>query len=312
MTHSITKSTQRSDASTAKCCWAVGSCRLRPDVWRWPASAGSSSADRRSQQISRVIAKEMTAAQKALQAQQWAGGASRIWTRRRSKSGTHAVRQEDDSRLQGLRQCQAQQSQGWPQADYEKALATGALLRRGDGARPRARCSGMAAARISNTRRPSITASRWSDRRHGDARRPRHHGAALLPAEGLQELGRVGGQGVAAASKAGEAPKENLYLFKLQCASDAGDNAGDGRPVLIDLIKLTNKTTYWNTLLRIERQDERDDHNTLDDLPHHVRHQRDERRHRLHRDGAAPGRCRAARRGADRAREGHVDRHHQG
>ena len=30
---------------------------------------------------------------------------------------------------------------------------------------------------------------------------------------------------IAAARKAGEAPKENLYLFKLQCASDAGDNA---------------------------------------------------------------------------------------
>jgi tetratricopeptide (TPR) repeat protein len=33
--------------------------------------------------------------------------------------------------------------------------------------------------------------------------------------------------------------------------------------VLMDLIKLTNKTNYWNTLLRIERQDERDDHNLL-------------------------------------------------
>jgi tetratricopeptide (TPR) repeat protein len=33
--------------------------------------------------------------------------------------------------------------------------------------------------------------------------------------------------------------------------------------ILVDLIKLTNKTTYWNTLLRIERQDEREDHNTL-------------------------------------------------
>jgi hypothetical protein len=31
----------------------------------------------------------------------------------------------------------------------------------------------------------------------------------------------------------------------------------------IDLIRLTNKTSYWNTLLRIERQDERDDHGLL-------------------------------------------------
>jgi tetratricopeptide (TPR) repeat protein len=67
---------------------------------------------------------------------------------------------------------------------------------------------------------------------------------------------------IAAGRKAGEAPKENLYQFKLQCASDAGDNAAMAA-VLIDLIKLTNKTNYWNTLLRIERQEERDDHNLL-------------------------------------------------
>ena len=67
---------------------------------------------------------------------------------------------------------------------------------------------------------------------------------------------------IAASRKAGEAPKENLFLFKLQCASDASDNAAM-LPVLYDLIRLNNKSTYWNTLLRIERQDERDDHNTL-------------------------------------------------
>ena len=69
-------------------------------------------------------------------------------------------------------------------------------------------------------------------------------------------------KGIASARKAGETPKENFYLFKLQCASDPGDQAAMDR-MFMDLIKLTNKTTYWNTLLRIERQDERDDHNTL-------------------------------------------------
>jgi hypothetical protein len=67
---------------------------------------------------------------------------------------------------------------------------------------------------------------------------------------------------VAAARKAGEAPKENWFLFKLQCASDAGDTAGMAAADM-DLIRLTNKTSYWNTLLRIERQDERDDHGLL-------------------------------------------------
>jgi hypothetical protein len=67
---------------------------------------------------------------------------------------------------------------------------------------------------------------------------------------------------IAASRKAGEAPKESLYQFKLQCASDAGDTAAMAA-VLADLIRLTNKTNYWNTLLRLERQDERDDRNTL-------------------------------------------------
>jgi tetratricopeptide (TPR) repeat protein len=67
---------------------------------------------------------------------------------------------------------------------------------------------------------------------------------------------------IAASREAGEAPKENLYQFKLQCASDSG-NAAMMETVLIDLIRLTHKSGYWNTLLRIERQNERDDHNTL-------------------------------------------------
>lgn len=69
-------------------------------------------------------------------------------------------------------------------------------------------------------------------------------------------------KGIAAARKAGESPKENLFLFKLQCASDSQDNTAMD-PVLVDLIKLNNKISWWNSLLRIERQDERDDHNTL-------------------------------------------------
>jgi tetratricopeptide (TPR) repeat protein len=67
---------------------------------------------------------------------------------------------------------------------------------------------------------------------------------------------------IAAARKARETPKESVYLFKLQCASDAGDTAGM-TSVLVDLIRQTNKTSYWNDLLRIARQDEREDRNTL-------------------------------------------------
>jgi tetratricopeptide (TPR) repeat protein len=71
-----------------------------------------------------------------------------------------------------------------------------------------------------------------------------------------------GDKAVSAYKKAGEAPKEVLFQIKLQCASDAQDNAGM-LAALYDLVRLTNKTTYWNNLIRIERQDERDDHNLL-------------------------------------------------
>ena len=71
-----------------------------------------------------------------------------------------------------------------------------------------------------------------------------------------------GDKAIAAFNKAGQAPKEVLYQIKLQCASDAND-AGAMKAALYNLVRLTNKTPYWNTLIRLERQDERDDHNTL-------------------------------------------------
>src|SRR3984957_3059478 len=71
-----------------------------------------------------------------------------------------------------------------------------------------------------------------------------------------------GDKAIAAFKTAGEAPKEVLYQLKLQCAGDANDT-GAMKAALYDLIRLTNKTSYWNNLLRLERQEERDDHNTL-------------------------------------------------
>jgi tetratricopeptide (TPR) repeat protein len=71
-----------------------------------------------------------------------------------------------------------------------------------------------------------------------------------------------GDKAIAAFKKAGQPPKEVLYQLKLQCASDANDTNGM-KTSLYDLVRLTNKTSYWNNLIRLERQDERDDHNTL-------------------------------------------------
>ncbi len=67
---------------------------------------------------------------------------------------------------------------------------------------------------------------------------------------------------IAFARTAHEVPKENLFLFKLQCAFDNNDNPGT-IAALEELIRLTGKTDFWNKLLRLERQDERDDKNLL-------------------------------------------------
>jgi tetratricopeptide (TPR) repeat protein len=71
-----------------------------------------------------------------------------------------------------------------------------------------------------------------------------------------------GDKATAAFKEAGQPPKEVLIQIKLQCASDVNDTSAM-KGALYDLIRLTNKTSYWNNLLRLERQDERDDHNTL-------------------------------------------------
>jgi tetratricopeptide (TPR) repeat protein len=71
-----------------------------------------------------------------------------------------------------------------------------------------------------------------------------------------------GDKATAAFKEAGQPPKEALIQIKLQCAGDTNDTNAM-KAALYDLIRLTNKTSYWNNLLRLERQDERDDHNTL-------------------------------------------------
>jgi hypothetical protein len=77
-----------------------------------------------------------------------------------------------------------------------------------------------------------------------------------------KSAGVWGNKAIAAFKKAGEAPKEVLYQIKLQCAADANETAAE-ISALYDLVRLTNKTSYWSNLIRLERQDERDDRNLL-------------------------------------------------
>jgi hypothetical protein len=71
-----------------------------------------------------------------------------------------------------------------------------------------------------------------------------------------------GDRAIGSSEQEGVAPKELLYQIKLQCASNANDAAAM-EEALYSLVHLTNKISYWNNLIRLERQDERDDLNTL-------------------------------------------------
>jgi hypothetical protein len=210
------------------------------------------------QQISRVIAKEMTAAQKALQASQWAEALKNLEAAEQKspltpfdKKTIYDFKGFANVRLNHLKEAES---------DYEQALATGQYTAE-DAAKTTRMLFRLSAG---NQQYPKALEYGKQVAEAGSAN-----------ADDLAVMSQIyylqkdcknsqvwADKAIVAARKAGETPKENLFQFKLQCASDAGDNTAMA-VVLMDLIKLTNKTNYWNTLLRIERQDERDDHNLL-------------------------------------------------
>src|SRR6202162_547835 len=217
------------------------------------------SADKpKGQEISRVIAKEMTAAQKALQAGQWAEAVKNLEAAE-TKSGLNAFDKKTIYDFKGFAYVKLNNLKAAEQA-YEAALATGAYTPEDAAKTTRMLC------RLSAGNQQYAKAAEYGKRVAESGAATADDLAILSQIYFLQKDCKSSAQwadkAIAAARKAGEAPKENLYQFKLQCASDAGDNAAMAA-VLMDLIKLTNKTNYWNTLLRIERQDERDDHNLL-------------------------------------------------
>ena len=217
------------------------------------------SADKpKGQEISRVIAKEMTAAQKALQAGQWAEAVKNLEAAE-TKSGLNAFDKKTIYDFKGFAYVKLNNLKAAEQA-YEAALATGAYT-----SEDAAKTTRMLF-RLSAGNQQYAKAAEYGKQVAESGAATTDDLAILSQIYFLQKDCKSSAQwadkAIAAARKAGEAPKENLYQFKLQCASDAGDTPGMAA-VLVDLIRLTNKTTYWNTLLRIERQDERDDHNTL-------------------------------------------------
>jgi hypothetical protein len=218
----------------------------------------SGAAEAKKQEISRVIAKEMTAAQKALQAQQWQEALKNL-EEAETKSPLTPFDKKTIYNFKGFANIKLNNLKA-AQGEFEKALATGDATPEETASMTRT-LFGIAA----STQQYQKTID--YGKTLVDNGTATNDNLAIIAQsyyllKDCKDSGIWADKAVAAARKAGETPKENLYLFKLQCASDAGDTQAMDA-VLTDLIKLTNKTTYWNTLLRIERQDERDDHNTL-------------------------------------------------
>jgi Tfp pilus assembly protein PilF len=214
--------------------------------------------EKKKQEISRVIAKEMTAAQKAMQAQQWQEAIKNLEAAE-TKPGLNAFDQEKIHYFKGVSYARLNNLKG-AQGEFEKAMATGAAPPE-DSAQI-TKILFQISASTNQFQKAIDYGKQLVDAGTGS------NETLLIIAQSYYQLKDCkdaviwADKGIASARKAGETPKENFFLFKLQCASDSQDNSAMD-PVLIDLIKLNNKTTYWNTLLRIERQDERDDHNTL-------------------------------------------------
>src|SRR5882724_932714 len=256
MTHSIRDVGRRPANSWAGYLSAAAMLAL---VGLWLSPQAAFSAEKKEgQQMSRVIAKEMTAAQKALQAQQWAEAIKNLEAAE-TKSGINAFDKKTIYDFKGFAYVKLNNLKAAEQA-YEVALSTGAYS-----ADDAAKTTRMLF-RLSAGNQQYAKAAEYGKQVADSGAATADDLGILSQIYYLQKDCKSSGQwadkAIAAARKAGEAPKENLYQFKLQCASDAGDT-GSMAAVSADLIRLTNKTNYWNTLLRIERQDERDDRNTL-------------------------------------------------
>jgi hypothetical protein len=255
MTHSIHEFGRRTVKSWAG---ALGAAAILALLCCAVSPQAAFSADTKGQQISRVIAKEMTAAQKAMQASQWAEAVKNLEAAEQ-KSPLTAFDKKTIYDFKGFAYIKLNNLKAAGES-YALALGTGAYS-----AEDAAKTTRMLF-RLSAGNQQYAKAAEYG-------KQVADSGAATADDLGIlsqiyylqkdcKNSGLWADKAVAASRKAGETPKENLYQFKLQCASDAGDTATMDA-VLADLIRLTNKSSYWNTLLRIERQDERDDHNTL-------------------------------------------------
>jgi tetratricopeptide (TPR) repeat protein len=226
----------------------IGCAAISPAAW---------SADKpKAQELSRVIAKEMTAAQKAMQAQQWSEALKNLEAAETKSPLTSYDKLKIDEfkancyvRLNNLKAAQTA---------YEAALATGAFP--ADELPKTYRVLFQLAANNQQSTKAIEFGKQMFDAGSATDSDLLIMAQLYYQQKDCKSSAIWGDRAVAAFKKAGEQPKEVLYQIKLQCANDANETPGM-IAALYDLVRLTNKPSYWNNLIRLERQDERDDNN---------------------------------------------------
>jgi tetratricopeptide (TPR) repeat protein len=210
------------------------------------------------QQISRAIAKEVTAAQKAMSANQWAEALKNL-EGLDTRPGLTAY---DKTHIDDLRGYSYVKLNKLKEAEgaYEAAMADGAYT-----AEEKEQRTYMLFQLAAQNQQASKAIEYGKSVTETSAAKPNDFlvmSQLYYMQKDCKNSGVWADKAVAAFKKAGEQPKEVLFQIKLQCANESGDNAAM-KSGLVDLIRVTNKTNYWNNLIRLERQDEREDKNTL-------------------------------------------------
>jgi tetratricopeptide (TPR) repeat protein len=222
-------------------------------------SPAALSADKpKGQEISRVIAKEINAAQKAMQAQQWSEALKNLEAAE-TKSPLTTFDKRTIDEFKGICYVRLNNLKA-AQTAYEAALATGGYT--ADELPKTYRLLFQLAANNQQAAKAIEYGKQATDAGATNDNDLLIMSQLYYQQKDCKNSGVWGDKAIASFKKAGEAPKEVLYQLKLQCASDANDVPGE-IAALYDLVRLTNKTSYWNNLIRLERQDERDDHNIL-------------------------------------------------
>lgn len=228
--------------------------------------AVSVAAAEKKESVSHVIGKEMEAAQKALQAQQWAEALKNL-DAAEAKSPLTAFDKKTIYSFKAFAYIKLGKYKD-AQGEIEKEIGTGAMT-----AEEKATATRTLFSITGNTGQYQKAIEYGKELVDAGSAKPDDYAIIAQSYYQLKDCKNAvvfADKAIAASRKAGDTPKDTVYLFKLQCASDAGDNAAMAS-VLADLIRLAGKTQcsaptardcYWNTLLRIERQNERDDANT--------------------------------------------------